>query len=100
MEDSVSHTWADEPEGGYTVTPPIKLNPEDWPDLTPEQVEKLQGWAEDAGRELRSYRARWGVRMPNGDLHYRLSQGDAENLAVITDGQLVRWSNDGWEDQE
>jgi hypothetical protein len=43
---------------------------------------------------------RWGVRMPDGQLHYGLSQGDAENLAVITDGQLVRWVNDGWEDVE
>jgi hypothetical protein len=40
----------------------------------------------------------WGVRMPDGDLHYGLSQGDAENLEIITGGQLVRWSNDGWED--
>lgn len=56
MEDSVSHSWADEPEGGYTVTPPIKLNPEGWPGFTPEQLEKLQQMAEDAARELRSYR--------------------------------------------
>ena len=53
MEDSVSHSWADEPEGGYTVTPPIKLNPEGWPGFTPEQLEKLQQMAEDAARELR-----------------------------------------------
>jgi len=45
-------------------------------------------------------RKRWGVRMPDGTLHYSLLQGDAENLAVITDGQLVAWVNDGWEDQE
>lgn len=41
---------------------------------------------------------RWGVRMPDGELHYGLSQGDAENLEAITGGQLVAWVNDGWED--
>jgi len=41
---------------------------------------------------------RWGVRMPDGTLHYGLSQGDAENLEVTSGGQLVAWVNDGWED--
>jgi len=43
---------------------------------------------------------RWGVRMEDGTLHYGLSQGDAENLEMITGGQLVCWVNDGWEDVE
>jgi hypothetical protein len=36
--------------------------------------------------------------MEDGTIHGSLTQGDAENLEVITGGQLVAWVNDGWED--
>ena len=45
-------------------------------------------------------RNRWGVRMEDGTIHGFLFQGDAENLEVITGGQLVAWVNNGWEDVE
>jgi len=42
--------------------------------------------------------ARYGVRADNGDIHYGISVGDAENLASQMGWQLVVDTGKGWED--
>lgn len=43
---------------------------------------------------------RHGVRADNGDIHYGISVGDAENLAIQTGWQLLVDRGNGWEDAE